>query len=466
MVFCAFFLPGGLAPPRPSPRWCFLLLSGRPGILPAMSGAHLDSEAHFEARVNQLGLQPQLEKLKKLGFRTFGRFAHSSTFVPGVSDGAILEKDLIVKVLGTRDHPEACQLQRLFYEAYTLISVDLRRQVDRTDEDLPRRLPVAERESRRRELSSKLAGMTLEGELDPSNRLQDIANDMYEENLLRYISWEDCTKRDLEVEGIKKDKSWREMPDGTLKAFRSDVSDPKVHIVSDLLLKNCLQRRGMVLDMADLMDYSVHELLVNLLISEYQREPMRGFGKITWDQLRNADKECFRILAAECRDGIRRDVNNRRPLDRQMLGVLKNPNFRFLLVGLPGASSSKRGRSASPPRGGGSASSQASNKQAARIKQLEAENRNLKTKKTDTFTKKKKEKDGKGKGKERHTPLPKGLAGKSAKSPSGEPLCFDYNLGGCTHAEPGQRCRKGYHLCAEPGCGKPHALGACPNRKD
>ena len=66
---------------------------------------------------------------------------------------------------------------------------------------------------------------------------------------------------------------------------------------------------------------------------------------------------------------------------------------------------------------------------------------------------------GKGEhgGKEMRVHMPNGLIGKNAKAPDGQPLCFDYNLGGCKEAKNGERCRVGMHLCAEPGCAKAHS---------
>ena len=145
-----------------------------------MSGAQVNSAAYFSARIISLELTPFAQQFHDLGSRPFGRLAFSTSYIPGISDGALLDKGLMIKVMGRADHHDACQL-RLFFDAYTLVSVDLRRQVERSEDDLPRRLPVAERGSRRATLAAKLPGMTREGELVPSNRLQDIAKDMYEE---------------------------------------------------------------------------------------------------------------------------------------------------------------------------------------------------------------------------------------------------------------------------------------------
>ena len=120
--------------------------------------------------------------------------------------------------------------------------------------------------------------------------------------------------------------------DGTRRAATVDSVVPKVHGASDVLLKRGLQRRGMVLEMADLLTFENHELLVNSFMTEYQRDVMPGFGRIGWDQLRNADKECWILLALKCRSGLRRNSSADRPLDQHISDFLKDPSFRFLVV--------------------------------------------------------------------------------------------------------------------------------------
>ena len=69
---------------------------------------------------------------------------------------------------------------------------------------------------------------------------------------------------------------------------------------------------------------------------------------------------------------------------------------------------------------------------------------------------------GKGKGKRskgRGPNVPKPLIGKSLELPSGQRICWPYNLeSGCSDAQSGQKCSRGLHVCAEPGCGKPHSM--------
>lgn len=64
--------------------------------------------------------------------------------------------------------------------------------------------------------------------------------------------------------------------------------------------------------------------------------------------------------------------------------------------------------------------------------------------------------EGKGKGKK----IPAELRGKWYKTAKGEPLCFGFNCASCcpNKVAPGEKCPRGWHLCAEPKCQKAHSL--------
>eukprot|EP00972_Heterocapsa_arctica_P044340 6546307-Heterocapsa_arctica.AAC.1 len=68
----------------------------------------------------------------------------------------------------------------------------------------------------------------------------------------------DCTKRDQELQGLKKDDMWKPDSLGVIKLVRAEVS-VRAKLQSDLMLRYALQRRGLALDMADVMAYEVHE---------------------------------------------------------------------------------------------------------------------------------------------------------------------------------------------------------------
>ena len=139
----------------------------------------LDSVAAFEERIRELRLQDHLERFRGRGWTTFGTFAFAADYTPGHGDPAKFTEEVVVPALGSAEHADRYVLRRLFFEAYTLVAADLRRRVEATEDDAPRRMPTSEREARRSRLAARLAGLSLEGELDPSFHLQDLAYDMY-----------------------------------------------------------------------------------------------------------------------------------------------------------------------------------------------------------------------------------------------------------------------------------------------
>ena len=68
--------------------------------------------------------------------------------------------------------------------------------------------------------------------------------------------------------------------------------------------------------------------------------------------------------------------------------------------------------------------------------------------------------------------MPLELRSEWHRNAQGEPLCFGYNTAKqCDLAKDGERCSKGWHLCAEPKCLQPHGLlqhkkSGCQTAKD
>lgn len=71
-------------------------------------------------------------------------------------------------------------------------------------------------------------------------------------------------------------------------------------------------------------------------------------------------------------------------------------------------------------------------------------------------------KKGKGAGKGKSTRKGRGQmwSGKLLRPVMGRRICWAFNLQGCSEATAGGQCSRGGHVCAEPGCGKAHALSA------
>ncbi len=84
---------------------------------------------------------------------------------------------------------ELAGLRRLFNEAYSAASVEMKSMIEQSDDQPARRLAPAER--------SRLMGLNLSGQLEPGESLVDTAVSRYESDRLRYISWEHCVSKNM-----------------------------------------------------------------------------------------------------------------------------------------------------------------------------------------------------------------------------------------------------------------------------
>jgi hypothetical protein len=223
----------------------------------------LDSEAFFNARLVQLGLEEHVNSFATFGWTTMAKFGFGANYVPGRADETPFINDIIVPLFGDANAPQKPIIRRLFFEAYTMAASDIQRRTSKPDEeDKPKKIPVAERAARFKLMQDQLCGLTLTGELEPSNLLVDKLVEMEDTGELRYIKWEECTKRLQEMNGIKKDEMWKEDGEGRLKRV-SKQGEEQADLKDHLMLRYALQRRGLALGIARLMSFKVHEKLIN-----------------------------------------------------------------------------------------------------------------------------------------------------------------------------------------------------------
>jgi len=79
---------------------------------------------------------------------THATFAFSVATNPAAGDDqAFIDGDdqafidgVLIPILGAEQHVDAPKLRRLFFESHTLTSADLRRKVDATEQEAPRKL--------------------------------------------------------------------------------------------------------------------------------------------------------------------------------------------------------------------------------------------------------------------------------------------------------------------------------------
>jgi len=307
-------------------------------------------------------------------------------------------------------------------------------------------------------LERTLVGLTLRGELEPSNSLVDKFVEIHDSGELRFVKWEGYTKRSQELKGLRKEELWKEGTDGHLKRCYKD-GESSVTIKDHLALKNVLRRRGLAMHMAKLLSFEVQETLINMYFDELARDDLPRYNSISLDQIRAADKEIFVRLADQTRGGFSGLGDPLAhtpilPLDDLLPRVMVEPRVVALLLPLASSAPRQVSQQSATKRGGDE------------LERLRDEVKKLRQQgKGDG-------KDGKGKGvkgkggkpkKDRGPRVPEELRGMSTKL-DGKPLCFNYNMAhGCSQKGV-DRCSRGEHCCALPGCGGPHSLQDCDKR--
>jgi len=420
----------------------------------------LESVATFKARVTALGLDSVWEKFEAAGWSTYATFGFAVYYVPGTPDDSKFVSGVLLKLFEGEDDQRAPAVRRLFFEAYTLFVSDMKTRMDRTDESAPRKMVVPERESRRKRLADRLHGLELTGELDVAHSLVDKCVQMAEDDVLSYIPWDICAKRGQELRGHKIIKEFK--PDA--KGFMKEQEVPHTHkaeLNSDLRLEKTLQRRGIALDMANMITFEVHEKLVRHLMKSYMAEPPKNFRSIDMDQLRRADEVLFSLMVDATRNGIKPKADGTLPLDAALLSAMGSHEFFYALAPLQGG-------------GGGKSSGKGKKRAASRSLERDPSTRTKNQKRASALKETKRQleeakaelsrvgglrpKAGQphrpGKAESNQAPkMPQKLIGMNSTH-DGRPICFGYNLGNCRQ---GASCTR-LHVCCKPGCGASHPL--------
>ncbi len=328
----------------------------------------------------------------------------------------------------------AC-LRRLWFEAHTIAISEIRQRVEARTDDTPRKLPVAERSFRLNALRGQLAGVRIQGPLEPAHSLLDFVHQMREDDTLRYVDPRRCISRETELAGVKKDDFLKIDPNtGMIKTVKGEDSN-RADLSTEHRARLALQRRSLALDQVNLVPYQVsedwHDVLYNLLLKQVPdtHQP------VSMAQLWQADRALWAWMAELTREGIQANAAGVLPVIVAMAIARTDPIVMTILQPIT------KGRSApSVVKPNGENAAEDADQRDGRAKGKEVK--------------------GKGKGKPKYEgPLPQALHGMHAKTQKGEPICLNYSLAGCTAAKPGQKCSKGYHVCAK--CRQHHLLNDC-----
>ena len=402
-----------------------------------MSG--LESKAVFENRALAIGIESStIQALQSSGLDTFGKYAFSCAYQPGSADEAPL-KTLLTEVLGSEPSIAVfAPLRRLYYEAHTLALSEMRSRVERKEDDAPRKLPPPERTVRLERQKLRLGGLKLEGPLLPAHSLVDKVCQQLEDSQLKYVPISECISRDQEMLGVKKMQSIALDSNGSLKLHTAD-SSAKADLTSDLKVREAFMRRSLAYDQCGMVSFETLDQWVDKLFRSMDREPPKGYRKVTLEQVLNADRELWVLVSEYTGSSVAPRADGSKPVEEAINRFKDHPEVAFLLLPLPHGTSSGSTPHVTtlPPR-------------------------------SDHEQLRKWPKGGKGKGSGKGKTDGKFTSTSVPSLPPGcvrrwgnKPICINFNGRGCDFAKAGKRCRNGFHVCYKDGCHKPAAFGTC-----
>ncbi|CAK9011251.1 unnamed protein product, partial [Durusdinium trenchii] len=162
---------------------------------------------------------------------------------------------------------------------------------------------------------------------------------MYEENRLSYIELSKCTHKEQEVlvAGSKEDRQLSIDATGNVKIKDKELK-LEADLSSDLLVRQAMQRRGLAFDQGNILSYLMHDRWIEKVFDARLENPPDGYGRITHQQVINADRRLFVKLAEATRSGIQLTAGGR-PVELAFEAAMNHPDVLHLLQPMPVASS-------------------------------------------------------------------------------------------------------------------------------
>ena len=180
-----------------------------------------------------------------------------------------------------------------------------------------KRVPNIERESRMTHIKDRLVGLLIEGPLEPSHSLLDLCANMATKNEIAYIAPEKSVSRTHEVLRQKAPLKQVEVSAEAL-IVKENSSVPDGPVQSALQVQEAMQRRGIGLVFADLIEHDKYSRYLTTLFSHLHRDPPVGYNGCSVAQLVMADKS---IIAGR-RSQTQERLHGSTPFEHQAAGSL------------------------------------------------------------------------------------------------------------------------------------------------
>ena len=334
----------------------------------------------------------------------------------------------------------------LVFECHTLVVANIKSEVNKKDDSTCQStLPTAERDRRIADQKQRLAGLRLKGDEEVAHSSYDLVFTMLEKDVVTYLHPEKFVTRRSEL--LHKKPAKQLSLDQDSLTVKEKPLDMVCNTRTELELVQAFGRRALAFDLVGLTSYELMNAYHAELLSHLQEDPPPGYTQVSVTQVLRADRAVFLHLA-EVLTTLKRNTAGELPLEKELMTTLARPNVSFHLLPLAAAAPPKATPKANPN----------SNK-----RKREDQGHPAPAPPNKGQPRSKGRGKGKSKRKGRGPNVPKDLVGKALETQDGRRICWPYNMqNGCQDAPPGGQCQRGAHVCAEPGCGKPHSL---PNHK-
>ena len=169
-------------------------------------------------------------------------------------------------------------VRRLHFEAEVIVTESLKAAVENptSDGSIPKPMPQAEKNARMRAMKLNLAGVNIEGALEPANVLIEECVQQYENKILKYIEPARCVAREAELLSAKTDKKLQLKHSVLTGTETTKIPDADTN--SAFALVQCFKRRGLAYEFAQLVSYAEHQRHTDALFRHLSQDPPPGYA--------------------------------------------------------------------------------------------------------------------------------------------------------------------------------------------
>lgn len=196
----------------------------------------------------------------------------------------------------------------------------------------PKPLPHAERSARLQQLKTQFPGLKLTGANEPAQALLDECVFQFEHRLLRYVAPATCNSRETEVMAGRSDRKLRIQASSL--SVKESKSVPDEDVSTAYKLQQCLRRRAVAYEVANLISFAEHERYIDKFLRRLNSDPPANYQGTTIAQILRADRQVWVFLSPNVSD-IRPAADGTKPLDRGLQEALLDYEVTFHLLPLP-----------------------------------------------------------------------------------------------------------------------------------